>query len=63
MQEELSRHKQLLGFLREQVARTQLDNIELRQRVCLLERLPALSYGSQSACMLEFVGPGSKETY
>ena len=60
-QEELVRHKQLISYLREQCARSQLDNMELRQRVCLLERLPALGYASPSACMVDFVG--RKETY
>ena len=62
-EEDLRRQQCLVAYLKEHSGRLKLDNLELHERVRLLERLPMFKYGRESACMLEFTAYKIRETY
>ena len=63
VEDDLGRHKRLVAYLKERNGRLSLDNLELNERIRLLERLPMFQYGRESACMLEFTTYKIRETY
>ena len=63
VEEDLGRQKRLVAYLKENNGRLKLDNLELHERIRLLERLPLYKYGRESACMLEFTAYKLRETY
>ena len=50
--EDLARHQQVVAFLKQEYTRVSTSNVELPQRVAVLERLPVLSYSHPSACVV-----------
>jgi hypothetical protein len=61
--DEAHRSRRLLAFVKEHNKDLRQENAELREKLCLLERLDLLKYNTQSSCMLEFRHVALKETY
>ena len=63
VEEELARQKLLTQQGKDRYMRLKLENLELREKLCLLERMDVFKYHAESACMLEFKHYHLKETY
>ncbi|KAK9790517.1 hypothetical protein WJX73_005962 [Symbiochloris irregularis] len=63
VEEDLRSQNRLVAYLKEHSGRLRVDNLELNERIRLLERLPMFKYGRESACMLEFTAYKIRETY
>lgn len=63
VQDESARQQHLIGYFKERNKNLKDENMELKERVCLLERLDLLSYSRDSVCMREFKLHALKETY
>lgn len=63
VEDESARQQHLIGFFKERNKNLKDENLELRERLCLLERLDLLSYSRDSVCMREFKVHALKETY
>lgn len=63
VQDESARQQHLIGYFKERNKNLKDENLELKERVCLLERLDLLSYSRDSVCMREFKLHALKETY
>lgn len=48
---------------KERYARVKLENLDLHEKICLLERLDVFTYRAESTCMMEFKQIHLKETY
>ena len=62
-EEEALQQKRAATIVRDCNKDLRLEVLELREKICLLERLPLLHHGGQSACMQEFVFTSLKDTY
>lgn len=62
-EDESARQQHLIGYFKERNKNLKDENIELKERLCLLERLDLLSYSRDSVCMREFKLHALKETY
>lgn len=60
---EAVRQQGLISYFKERNRNLKDENLELRERICLLERLDLLSYTHESVCMREFQLHALKETY
>ncbi|KAL3156045.1 hypothetical protein ABBQ32_013033 [Trebouxia sp. C0010 RCD-2024] len=63
VEDESARQQHLIGYFKERNKNLKDENLELRERLCLLERLDLLSYSRDSVCMREFKVHALKETY
>ncbi|CAK0787193.1 hypothetical protein CVIRNUC_010409 [Coccomyxa viridis] len=63
VEDDMARQKRQLSVLKERNARLKAENIELRDKAALLNRLDVHKYSSKSACMLEFTHFKIRETY
>jgi hypothetical protein len=63
VEEELARQKLVNQQTKDRYARLKMDNLDLREKICLLERLDMYTYRRESACMVEFQQLHLKETY
>ena len=63
VEDESARQQHLIGYFKERNKNLKDENLELKERVCLLERLDLLSYSRDSVCMWEFKLHALKETY
>jgi hypothetical protein len=63
VEEELARQKLINQQTKDRHARLKMDNLDLREKICLLERLDMYTYRRESACMVEFQQLHLKETY
>ncbi|KAK9861751.1 hypothetical protein WJX84_007628 [Apatococcus fuscideae] len=61
-EEEALQQKRAATIVRDCNKDLRLEVLELREKICLLERLPLLHHGGQSACMQEFVFTSLKDT-
>ena len=62
-EEEAARLQSMISYFKERNRNLKDENLELRERICLLERLDLLSYTRESVCMREFQLHALKETY
>ncbi|KAK9840871.1 hypothetical protein WJX84_006254 [Apatococcus fuscideae] len=62
-EDEALQQKRAAVIVRDSNKALRLEVLELREKICLLERLPLLHHGRQSRCMQEFVFSELKETY
>lgn len=53
----------MISYFKERNRNLKDENLELRERICLLERLDLLRYTRESVCMREFQLHALKETY
>lgn len=63
VEEELARQKLINQQTKDRYARLKMDNMDLREKICLLERLDMYTFRRESACMVEFQQMHLKETY
>ena len=63
VEDESGRQQHLIEYFKERNRNLKDENLELRERLCLLERLDLLSYSRDSVCMREFKVHALKETY
>lgn len=63
VEEELTRQRLVNQQAKERYARLKLENMELREKISLLERLDLFAYRGESACMVKFQQYTLKETY
>lgn len=62
-EDEALQQKRAAVIVRDSNKALRLEVLELREKICLLERLPLLHHGGQSRCMQEFVFSELRETY
>ena len=62
-EDDSARQQHLIRYFKERNQNLKDENAELKERLCLLERLDLLSYSRDSVCMREFKLHALKETY
>ena len=63
VEDDMARQKRQLSVLKERNNRLKAENVELRDKASLLDRLDMHKYNPKSACMLEFTHFKIRETY
>ncbi|CAL5229415.1 g12736 [Coccomyxa viridis] len=63
VEDDMARQKRQLSVLKERNSRLKAENVELRDKAALLDRLDMHKYNPKSACMLEFTHFKIRETY